>query len=85
MSKDSQAPQVSSGMGFMLVALVVLFMGAGYGMDRWLHTRPWLMVAGVFVGFGAGLAYMVLIASADSSDRRGRKKRRDDHKGPSEG
>jgi F0F1-type ATP synthase assembly protein I len=72
-------------MGFMLVALVVLFMGAGYGMDRWLHTRPWLMVAGVFVGFGAGLAYMVLIASADSSDRRSRKKRRGDHKGPDDG
>jgi F0F1-type ATP synthase assembly protein I len=85
MSNDSQGPRASSGIGVALVALVVLFMGAGYGMDRWLHTMPWLMVTGVFVGFGLGLAYMVRIASAGPSGRRVRKKRRDDGKGPDEG
>jgi F0F1-type ATP synthase assembly protein I len=85
MSKDSeQGPQASSGMGFMLVALVVLFGAAGYGLDRWLHTMPWFMVAGVFVGFGLGLAYMVLILSADLSSRRNRRKRRGEGKGPDE-
>jgi F0F1-type ATP synthase assembly protein I len=81
MSKDSQGPQASSGIGFALVALVVMFMGVGYGMDRWLHTMPWLMVTGVFVGFGLGLVYMVVISSAGSSGRRTRKKRRGDDKG----
>jgi F0F1-type ATP synthase assembly protein I len=85
MSKDSKGPQASSGIGFALVALIVLFMGAGYGMDRWLHTTPWLMVTGVFVGFGLGLVYVVLILSGGSSGRRTRRGRRDDGKGPNAG
>ncbi len=28
----------------------------GYGLDRLLHTVPWLSVAGVFIGFAAALA-----------------------------
>jgi F0F1-type ATP synthase assembly protein I len=71
-------------MGFMLVALVVLFGAAGYGVDRWLHTTPWLMVAGVFVGFGLGFVYLVLVFSAGDSGRRTRKSRRADDKGRDE-
>ena len=90
MSKDSQqdpeqGARASSGIGFVLVAVIVLFMAAGYGLDRWLHTTPWLMVAGVFVGFGLGLTYMVLILSADTSGRRTRKRGRGGGKGSDEG
>ncbi len=68
MSKDSQSgPRASGGIGFALVALVVLFTTAGYWLDRWLGTGPWLMVAGVFVGFGLGLAYLVFILMSGSS------------------
>lgn len=72
----------SSGIGFVLVALVVLFTVAGYWLDEWLDTRPWLMVAGVFVGFGFGFTYLVLIFSGDSSHRRARKGEDDDDEGP---
>ena len=66
MSKDSQSsPRASSGIGLMLVAAVVLFTLAGYWLDRWLNTGPWLMVAGVFVGFGFGLVYLVLIVRSE--------------------
>ncbi len=85
MSRDSEGPHASSGMGFMLVILVVLFAAAGYGLDRWLSTKPWLMVAGVFVGFGLGFTYMVLILKADSPVRRPGKKGRQQDDGSDEG
>lgn len=85
MSKDTQRGRgASSGTGFMLVALVVLFTLAGYWLDKWLHTSPWLMVAGVFVGFGLGLTYLALIPSGDSSRRRTRKGEKDDDEGSDE-
>ncbi len=81
MSKESpQGPKASSGLGIVLVTLVVLFTAAGYGLDRWLGTKPWLMVTGVFVGFGLGFTYMVLIMRADPPVRRPRKGRRDDER-----
>ena len=33
---------LGSGMDFALVVLV--FLGIGYGLDRWLGTRPWCMI-----------------------------------------
>ncbi|MBC7294023.1 MAG: AtpZ/AtpI family protein, partial [Thermoleophilia bacterium] len=71
MSKDSRRdlPQAGS-LGFTLVAFVLVFTGLGYLFDRWLHTRPWLMVAGVFVGAALGFTYMVLVLFADSAQRR---------------
>ncbi|MFM2076704.1 MAG: hypothetical protein RJA49_594 [Actinomycetota bacterium] len=40
---DKQNGQtLGRGMEFALVVLV--FLGIGYGIDRWLGTRPWFMV-----------------------------------------
>lgn len=41
-------------------ALLVGFVG-GYFLDRWLGTRPWLMVVGVAVGFVAGFVRLVIL------------------------
>ena len=86
MSKDTQRGRgASSGTGFMLVALVVLFTLAGYWLDQWLHTSPWLMVAGVFVGFGLGFDVLGLDTIGrfvTPSDRKGEK---DDDEGSDEG
>lgn len=41
------------GLGAQLAATVLLYAGGGYLLDRWLHTTPWLLVAGVFVGMVA--------------------------------
>ena len=60
----------------MLVALVVICTVLGYFADGWLHTRPWLMVAGVFVGGGLGFTYVVMMLFADS--RGGDKGKKDD-------
>jgi F0F1-type ATP synthase assembly protein I len=61
--------------------LVVVFTVLGYYLDRWLHTKPWLMVSGVFVGAGLGFAYLVLVLFADSPGRRDRKKGGDKGRG----
>jgi F0F1-type ATP synthase assembly protein I len=68
MSKDplGDYSQVMS-LGFTLVAYVLVFTAIGYGLDRWLHTTPWLMVAGVFVGAGFGFLYLVRILFSTSS------------------
>jgi len=66
------------GAGFTLVAYVLVFTGIGYGLDRLLGTRPWLMVGGVFLGAGLGFVYMVRMligagrASREDDDGGGR-------------
>lgn len=77
------APEAGS-LAFTFVALVLGFTGLGYLLDRWLHTAPWLMVSGVFVGAAIGLAYMVLILFAGTSGRKNRDGDKDDDVGPDE-
>lgn len=51
-----------SGVGFEFVVAIALFGGIGWLLDRWLQTAPWLLIAGVFVGFAAGLGIVVKLA-----------------------
>jgi len=43
------------GMGTMLAAALLLGVGAGYWLDRWLGTSPWLLLAGALLGIFSGL------------------------------
>jgi ATP synthase protein I len=38
-----------------LLAGVVVGVGIGYALDRWLGTSPWFTVAMLFLGFAAGI------------------------------
>lgn len=38
-----------------LLAGLIVGVGLGIGLDRWLDTTPWFLLAGIAVGFGAGL------------------------------
>jgi F0F1-type ATP synthase assembly protein I len=58
----------SSVMTVELVSAVLLYGGLGWLLDRWLGTDPWLMGAGVLVGFAAGL-YLVWIRSGAQQRR----------------
>lgn len=60
-------------LAFTFVACVLVCTGIGYVLDRLLHTLPWVMVAGVFVGAGIGLTYLVYLLFAGGSG--GRKRR----------
>ena len=42
------------GAGFQLAFSIVLFMGLGYLVDRWLGSRPVFMLIGVAIGMAAG-------------------------------
>jgi len=59
-------------LGFTLVGSTLFFTWLGYLLDGRLHTRPWLMVAGVFVGAVAGFANLVMGLFGDTSDKSGR-------------
>ncbi|OGW60763.1 MAG: hypothetical protein A2638_04675 [Nitrospirae bacterium RIFCSPHIGHO2_01_FULL_66_17] len=45
---------LASRVGLELVAATVIGAGLGYALDRWLGTRPWLLVVGVVLGAAAG-------------------------------
>lgn len=40
--------------GLTLVVATVIGLGAGYYLDRWLGTQPWLTLVGLAFGIAAG-------------------------------
>ena len=38
-----------------LLAGLIVGVALGIGLDRWLDTEPWFLLAGIAIGFGAGL------------------------------
>jgi ATP synthase protein I len=51
-----------AGVGIEFVVAVGLFAAIGYGLDRWLNTKPWLMLVGMGLGFAVGLRSMIKLA-----------------------
>jgi len=75
----------SSGIGVGLRVGIELFAGLavglaiGWGLDRWLGTKPWLMIAFFFLGSAAGIlnAYRVGAGMDDSVGLGAAQRRRD--------
>lgn len=44
-----------STIGMSFVFALVLGFGAGYWLDGWLGTKPWLSFIGFFLGLAAGI------------------------------
>ena len=53
-NKANQKSGIAYAAAFTLFASVVAFLGVGWLLDRWLGTKPWLLVAGIIVGALAG-------------------------------
>lgn len=51
-------PADLAGIGVQFVAVLLLFLFAGKWLDQRLGTSPWLLMLGVFVGFGLSLLYI---------------------------
>ena len=51
-----------AGVGIEFVVAVGLFAAIGFWLDRWLGTRPWLLLVGMGLGFAVGLRSMIKLA-----------------------
>jgi len=64
---DQQETNRKSGLayaaGFSLFSAVVAGLVAGWLMDRWLGTRPWLLVAGIVLGAVVGFYQFIRMTS----------------------
>lgn len=57
-----RAAAMLSTIGITMALSVFVGFGAGYALDRWLGTSPWLAVAGMLLGVAAGFreAYHII-------------------------
>ena len=49
----------AAGAGYTLVGAIILLGGAGYLLDGWLGTAPWLLCAGLGLGIVVGFYELV--------------------------
>ncbi|HVS83973.1 MAG TPA: AtpZ/AtpI family protein [Pyrinomonadaceae bacterium] len=65
--KDQEDVNRKSGIAyaaaFSLFAAVVAGLGLGWLLDRWLGTRPWLLVTGLVLGAAAGFYEFIRASS----------------------
>jgi ATP synthase protein I len=71
-----------AGAGLQLAVCVIGGLYLGQWLDRRLGTAPWLMIAGVFIGFGASFYSMYRTLTA--AQRREDEARRPQQSGPSQ-
>jgi F0F1-type ATP synthase assembly protein I len=65
------SPASFAGAGIGFVISILLFLYIGKWLDAKLGTAPWLLIAGVFVGAGAGFYSFyrrIMSASRDHGD-----------------
>ncbi|MBF0622357.1 MAG: AtpZ/AtpI family protein [Magnetococcales bacterium] len=56
-------------LGSEMVSATLIGVGMGYGLDRWLETKPWLTILFLFFGIAAGFRNMYRAAvNSDSSN-----------------
>ena len=69
MSVDDDKAEVNRKSGLAYAAALSLFAAvvsgliAGWLLDRWLGTAPWLLVAGIVLGAAAGFYEFIRITS----------------------
>jgi ATP synthase protein I len=54
----------AAGAGYTLVGAIIVLGGAGYLLDGWLGTAPWLLVGGLFAGIVVGFYELVKMTRA---------------------
>ncbi|WP_298214142.1 AtpZ/AtpI family protein [Acidocella sp.] len=68
-----RAIELAMRLGVEMVAAMVIAVGIGWGLDKLLHTTPWLMILMVPVGLAAGLRNLMRAGATD--DRAPRERR----------
>ncbi len=54
---------IAYGAALMLFSSVVTFCGVGWLLDRWLGTKPWLLVTGIVLGSIAGFYQFIRLTA----------------------
>ncbi len=69
-----------SALGFEMAISVVIGLGIGYYLDRWLGTSPWLTLLWLGFGFAAGVRslYRAAVKSGKDLEKDEERKRRPD-------
>jgi len=57
-----------SALGLEMALSVVIGLGNGYYLDKWLGTAPWLMVLWIGFGFAAGVRSLYRAAVRSGKD-----------------
>ena len=75
-SVSGSAWGVGTRVGVELLSALVVGVGLGWALDRWLHTSPVLLVVGVLLGGAAGIANVWRVMApkpARAAEGKGRK------------
>jgi ATP synthase protein I len=56
-----------SSVGFSMVLATVIGLAGGYFLDRWLGTKPWLLLLGL--GFGIVAGFVIFFRSVKRANR----------------
>ena len=56
-----------SSVGFAMVLATVIGLAGGYYLDRWLGTKPWLLLIGLGLGIAAG--FVIFFRSVNRANR----------------
>jgi ATP synthase protein I len=54
---------IAYGAALLLFSSVISFCGAGWLLDRWLGTKPWLLVTGIVLGAVAGFYQFIRLTA----------------------
>jgi ATP synthase protein I len=57
-----------SALGIEMSLSVVIGLGIGYYLDKWLGTAPWLMILWIGLGFAAGVRSLYRAAVRSAKD-----------------
>ncbi len=61
--ETSRKSGLAYGAALVLFSSVISFCGLGWLLDRWLGTKPWLLVAGIVLGAAAGFYQFIRLTS----------------------
>lgn len=73
MAKDDFQKGISLAARIGVELAVTVLVGAllGYGLDRWLSTRPWLMLVGMFLGTIAAFRNVYRVINQNENSKKG--------------
>jgi ATP synthase protein I len=56
-------------LGLEMLVSVLIGVGGGYLLDRYLHTRPWLMILGFILGAAAGFRNLIRLMGQEKNKK----------------